>query len=161
MKTLWIPYIVLFSLASVASAVSVGLKLFLFAGKLKSRRPSAMHLRRVSLGGVLVAPQLATSASYRDLKEKFDIHKLDKTRYFCCTIADSHLTQAGLPAPRLRPAWLMPVDTSLGADLLVAVCEDLPMGGCATRPTALCPEYRIHIICDTIRIHVAFLSQTR
>ena len=92
MKTLWIPYIVLFSLASVASAVSVGLKLFLFAGKLKSRRPSAMHLRRVSLGGVLVAPQLATSASYRDLKEKFDIHKLDKTRYFCCTIADSHLT---------------------------------------------------------------------
>jgi hypothetical protein len=104
---------------------------------------------------------LATSASYRDLKEKFDIHKLDKTRYFCCTIADSHLTQAGLPAPRLRPAWLMPVDTSLGADLLVAVCEDLPMGGCATRPTALCPEYRIHIICDTIRIHVAFLSQTR
>ena len=47
----------------------------------------------------------------------------------------------------------MPVDTSLGADLLVAVCEDLPMGGCATRPTALCPEYRMHIIYDTIRIH--------
>jgi hypothetical protein len=51
-----------------------------------------MHLRRVSLGGVPVAPQLANTVSYRDLKEKFDIHKLDKTRYFCCTIADSHLT---------------------------------------------------------------------
>jgi hypothetical protein len=160
-KDLWIPYIVMFSLASAASAASVGLKLFLFAGKLKSRRASAMHLRRVTLGGVPVAPQLAHTVSYRDLKEKFDIHKLDKTRYFCCTIADSHLNRAGLPAPRLRPAWLMPVDTSLGADLLVAVCEDLPMGGCATRPTALCPEYRIHIIYDTIRIHHAFLSQTR
>ncbi len=66
-----------------------------------------------------------------------------------------------LNSSRVASRLVDAVDTSLGADLLVAVCEDLPMGGCATRPTALCPEYRIHIIYDTIRIHVAFLSQTR
>ena len=93
---LFIPYSVCFATACIVSLFAVAVKirsgfnlrsccpcpvlgggafLRLFVDKFRSRQPG---MRRHSIGGVVVAPALMENKRASDLKERFDVHKMER-----------------------------------------------------------------------------------
>ncbi len=76
-----IPYIVMFSVASIVSLLAIGVKFMLIYQKIQARKdadPDARKTRRPTVGGIQVAPELLRNQSVLELKEKFDDYKIER-----------------------------------------------------------------------------------
>ncbi len=76
-----IPYIVMFSVASIVSLLAIGVKFMLIHQKIQARKdadPDARKTRRPTVGGIQVAPELLRNQSVHELKEKFDDYKIER-----------------------------------------------------------------------------------
>jgi hypothetical protein len=84
-RAMLVPYAVFFALACVASLVATGVKLSLFIKKWRSRSsgPNRGHgQKRHSLGGVLISPNMAGDVAVAALKDRFDVHRLERYKYY-------------------------------------------------------------------------------
>ena len=78
-----IPYTVLFAGACCVSLSTGLVKFYLFVAKWRSRGVHGQSKkRRSSLGGVPISPHLADHRTVSDLKERFDVHRLDRYKYY-------------------------------------------------------------------------------
>ena len=82
-RAMLIPYSVLFAAACCVSLLAGLVKLRLFFGKWRSRDSSGMRRQqRNSLGGVPISAQLAVHSDVHALKNRFDVYRLERYKYY-------------------------------------------------------------------------------
>ena len=78
-----VPYTVLFAAACCVSLSTVLVKFRLFVYKWRSRGVHGQsEKRRSSLGGVPISPHLSAHRTVSDLKDRFDVHRLERYQYY-------------------------------------------------------------------------------
>jgi hypothetical protein len=78
-----VPYTVLFAAACCVSLSTCLVKFRLFVYKWRSRGVHGQsEKRRSSLGGVPISPHLSAHRSVRSLKDRFDVHRLERYQYY-------------------------------------------------------------------------------
>jgi hypothetical protein len=84
-RMMLVPYAVLFAAACCVSLLAGLVKLRLFIGKWRSRRDSSdgRGQKRLSLGGVQISPHMSGHFAVGELKERFDVHRLERYKYGC------------------------------------------------------------------------------
>jgi hypothetical protein len=79
-----VPYAALFAAACCVSLLAGGVKMRLFIGKWRSRNSSGGRgQKRLSVGGVQISPHMTGHFAVGELKDRFDVHRLERYKYGC------------------------------------------------------------------------------
>ena len=82
-----VPYTVFFAVACGASLLAGIVKSRLIVHKWRSRVETGAKARRHSLGGVPIAPHLASHEAVVSLKDRLDERQLERYKYLCYLLA--------------------------------------------------------------------------